>query len=178
MVSRTKKIVAAAAVLVVGLVLAWPLRKSAPGGATTSMRPLVADGAEAPLQKLGPQFSPQAAAPATLASATRGPSEVSTTPVTTPPGDLAAPAIADPPQAPTGLQPTTDGVPPKPETRIHVVHNGDTLERLAKRYLGNESRALEIFDMNRDLLTNPHLLPIGAELRLPSAAAQTDSSSH
>ncbi len=54
-----------------------------------------------------------------------------------------------------------------PREIVYVVHNGDTLEKLAKRYLGDASRALEIFDMNRDQLTNPHLLPIGAELRVP-----------
>jgi len=49
----------------------------------------------------------------------------------------------------------------------HVVQNSDTLEKLAKRYLGDEGRALEIFDINRDVLDNPHLLPIEAELRIP-----------
>jgi len=49
----------------------------------------------------------------------------------------------------------------------HVVQNSDTLEKLAKRYLGDENRALEIFDLNRDVLDNPHLLPIDAELRIP-----------
>ncbi len=58
--------------------------------------------------------------------------------------------------------------------RVHVVHNGDTLERLAKRYMGDEGRALEIFDLNRDVLTNPHLLPIGAELQLPVAPGEED----
>lgn len=55
--------------------------------------------------------------------------------------------------------------------RIHVIHNGDTLERLAERYLGDRLRSLELFDLNRDLLENPHLLPIGAELRIPPADA-------
>jgi len=50
----------------------------------------------------------------------------------------------------------------------HVVQNNDTLDKLAKRYLGDEGRALEIFDRNRDLLDNPHLLPIGAELSIPA----------
>ncbi len=54
----------------------------------------------------------------------------------------------------------------EPEVR-HVVQNSDTLEKLAKRYLGDEGRALEIFDLNRDVLDNPHLLPIDAELRIP-----------
>jgi nucleoid-associated protein YgaU len=58
---------------------------------------------------------------------------------------------------------------PKPVERIHVVHQGDSLDRLAKRYLGDEARALEIFDLNREVLDNPHILPIGVELRLPPA---------
>ena len=54
-----------------------------------------------------------------------------------------------------------------PEEIVHIVRNGDTLEKLAERYLGDAGRALELFDLNRDQLANPHLLPIGAELRIP-----------
>jgi nucleoid-associated protein YgaU len=54
-----------------------------------------------------------------------------------------------------------------PEELIHIVRNGDTLEKLAERYLGDADRALELFDLNRDQLANPHLLPIDAELRIP-----------
>lgn len=54
-----------------------------------------------------------------------------------------------------------------PDEVLHVVENGDTLEKLADRYLDDASRALEIFDLNRDRLTNPHLLPIEAKLRIP-----------
>jgi nucleoid-associated protein YgaU len=50
---------------------------------------------------------------------------------------------------------------------LHIVANGDTLEKLAERYLNDAGRAMEIFDMNRDQLNNPHLLPIGVELRVP-----------
>ncbi len=60
---------------------------------------------------------------------------------------------------------------PQPEWRpelIHIVANGDTLEKLAERYLNDAGRALEIFDLNRDQLSNPHLLPIGVELRVPA----------
>lgn len=53
--------------------------------------------------------------------------------------------------------------------QIHIVHPGDSLERLAKRYLGDEGRAIELFDHNRQVLENPHLLPIGAELRIPAS---------
>ncbi len=55
-----------------------------------------------------------------------------------------------------------------PAELIHVVANGDTLEKMAERYLHNSGRALEIFDLNRDQLSNPHLLPIGVELRVPA----------
>jgi nucleoid-associated protein YgaU len=62
----------------------------------------------------------------------------------------------------------------RPEEVRHVVQNSDTLEKLAKRYLGSEERALEIFDLNRNVLDNPHLLPIDAELRIPPDARQTN----
>jgi len=72
---------------------------------------------------------------------------------------------------------TTDHDPDTREQREaevrHVVQNSDTLEKLAKRYLGDEGRALEIFDLNRDVLDNPHLLPIEAELRIPADAHKT-----
>lgn len=58
--------------------------------------------------------------------------------------------------------------PTTSDLRIHVVHNGDTLERLAARYLDDERRAMEIFDLNRGTLTNPHLLPIGVEIVIPA----------
>ena len=62
--------------------------------------------------------------------------------------------------------------PDWPEERTHEIQNGDTLAKLAKYYLGDAGRALEIFDLNRDKLANPHLLPIGAELRIPAADAK------
>jgi len=84
-------------------------------------------------------------------------------------------------QRPSGISrpayATTDHDPDTREQREaevrHVVQNSDTLEKLAKRYLGDEGRALEIFDLNRDVLDNPHLLPIDAELRIPADAHKT-----
>lgn len=54
-----------------------------------------------------------------------------------------------------------------PPTRRHKIVNGDSLPALAKRYLGSEQRADEIFEANRDLLSSPDALPIGIELRIP-----------
>jgi hypothetical protein len=64
--------------------------------------------------------------------------------------------------------------------RTHVVVDGDTLSALAERYLGSTARAQEIYQLNRSVLPDPKLLPIGVELKLPlrdgrpaSAAAPT-----
>ena len=60
--------------------------------------------------------------------------------------------------------------PPANETaRTHTVVDGDTLASLAEHYLGSAARAQEIFQANRNLLSDPDLLPIGAELKLPSS---------
>jgi nucleoid-associated protein YgaU len=52
--------------------------------------------------------------------------------------------------------------------RVHRIVDGDTLGRLAERYLGSTQRQSEIFDANRDKLRDPDLLPIGVELRIPA----------
>jgi nucleoid-associated protein YgaU len=57
--------------------------------------------------------------------------------------------------------------PPKPVETRHRVIDGDTLEALAQRYLGDAGRAPEIFEANREVLSEPELLPIGAVLKIP-----------
>lgn len=59
--------------------------------------------------------------------------------------------------------------------RTHKIVDGDTLSALALRYLGRSDRYLEIFEANKDVLSNPGLLPIGAVLKIPAAASQTDT---
>jgi nucleoid-associated protein YgaU len=49
----------------------------------------------------------------------------------------------------------------------HRIVDGDTLAALAERYLGSAARAKEIFEANREVLSDPALLPIGAELKIP-----------
>ncbi|MGL4514331.1 MAG: LysM peptidoglycan-binding domain-containing protein [Lacipirellulaceae bacterium] len=58
-------------------------------------------------------------------------------------------------------------VAPRPSGGTHVVTDGDTLARLAERYLGDAARAGELFELNRDRLTSPELLPIGLVLKTP-----------
>jgi hypothetical protein len=42
------------------------------------------------------------------------------------------------------------------------------LAKLAGRYLDDPQRANEIFELNRHLLADPELLPIGAQLAIPA----------
>lgn len=56
--------------------------------------------------------------------------------------------------------------PPK-KLRRHAIQDGDSLERLAERYLGEKSRANEIYALNRELLTSPDLLPLGRVIMIP-----------
>lgn len=76
---------------------------------------------------------------------------------------LAAPRAATqfgPPPWPTG-----DVRPP----RTHVVIDGDSLAKLAGRYLDDPRRSDELFALNRAVLSDPELLPIGVELKIPNA---------
>jgi nucleoid-associated protein YgaU len=52
--------------------------------------------------------------------------------------------------------------------QIHKIVDGDTLADLAARYLGSAARAMEIYQANRDQLTDPEILPIGLELKIPA----------
>jgi nucleoid-associated protein YgaU len=54
--------------------------------------------------------------------------------------------------------------------RKHIVTDGDSLEKLAGRYLDDPQRGNEIFEANREMLSSPDLLPIGAELVIPDRA--------
>jgi nucleoid-associated protein YgaU len=77
---------------------------------------------------------------------------------------LAAPRAATqcgPPPWPMG------DVPPP---RTHVVVDGDSLAKLAGRYLDDPRRSDELFAINRAVLSDPELLPIGIELKIPNAS--------
>jgi nucleoid-associated protein YgaU len=65
---------------------------------------------------------------------------------------------------------TNDLLLPATGARTHRIVDGDSLAMLAERYLGSAARAREIFDANRDVLPDPELLPIGAELKIPPTA--------
>lgn len=51
---------------------------------------------------------------------------------------------------------------------VHTVVAGDTLSKLAKVYLGSPSRYMDIFNVNKDTLSNPDLIKVGQSLKIPS----------
>jgi LysM repeat protein len=51
----------------------------------------------------------------------------------------------------------------------HIVTDGDTLPSIAQRYLGDAARAQELFELNRDRLQHPDVLPIGMVLKAPKS---------
>lgn len=53
--------------------------------------------------------------------------------------------------------------------RSHVVVDGDSLAKLADRYLDDAALGEEIYRLNQHVLNDPELLPIGVELRIPES---------
>ena len=197
--SRVKKLLIVGLILVTGIMLALPFRKTA--------KPLQSEHQHSGQRTASHQGTQRTQDLSkrplvTQSNPTGGPRRMAAThsPVApTTSFDLVNhPAIGNP-VGPTSKRPLTPGRPttgprtavpsPPPDLRpayqtvenpaeqdskwprevIHIVQDGDTLEKLADRYLGDTTRALEIFDMNRQKLVNPHQLPIHAELRVPVA---------
>ncbi|MCG3156317.1 MAG: hypothetical protein DKINENOH_02941 [bacterium] len=50
---------------------------------------------------------------------------------------------------------------------IYTVKSGDTLSKLAKQLFGDAKRYMEIFNLNKDILSNPDLIKVGQKLKLP-----------
>lgn len=49
----------------------------------------------------------------------------------------------------------------------HVVQSGETLSKIAKTHLDSANRYMEIFNANKDQLTNPDLIKPGQKLLIP-----------
>jgi hypothetical protein len=58
----------------------------------------------------------------------------------------------------------------------HRIVDGDTLKKLARKYLGDPARAREIFEANRGVLQDPDILPLGEELLIPISDEQHEGS--
>ncbi len=61
---------------------------------------------------------------------------------------------------------------PKPEepeekAEIYEIVSGDTLGGIAKRYYGNASKYMTIFEANRDIISDPNKIYPGQKIRIP-----------
>ena len=52
---------------------------------------------------------------------------------------------------------------------VHTVKSGDTLSKIAKAYLGDGNKYMEIFNLNKDILTDPNKIQVGQQLKLPKS---------
>ena len=53
------------------------------------------------------------------------------------------------------------------ESRTYTVQSGDTLSKIAKQYYGDANRYMDIFNANKDKLSDPDKIKPGQELVIP-----------
>ena len=59
-------------------------------------------------------------------------------------------------------------VAPKIESKTYTVQDKDTLTKIAKRFYGSEKAWTKIYEMNKQVLKNPHSIKSGTSLKLPA----------
>jgi nucleoid-associated protein YgaU len=68
---------------------------------------------------------------------------------------------------PLGPDRTPVPPPPPPSQTIYIVQPGENLSLIAQHFLGSATRWREIFNINRDTISNPDLIRVGQALRIP-----------
>lgn len=106
--------------------------------------------------------------------ALQAPSGASGRPAPLRPGSIAAQqAIVLPPAIAKDNKPNTSKGTVQSDARTenaersHIIVEGDSLSKIARRYYGRADRWPEIFEANRNILSDPSRLPAGASLRIP-----------
>ena len=54
--------------------------------------------------------------------------------------------------------------------QTYTVNKGDTLSKIAKEFYGSANRWHEIYDANRDQISNPDLIKPGQVLKIPTGS--------
>jgi nucleoid-associated protein YgaU len=160
--TRKQVVILAMGILAAGVAGAWPFRRAAPLAESAPAIP-------SPSEKLAPTE------PVLNPPEINAPAPVMTT--AAPAADVAFEAAG--PEVPTAAEAASQAEPaaPRAEARLrnlrpawrkHRIQDGDSLSKLAQKYLGDAAREAEIFALNRDVLASPDILPVGRWLRIPS----------
>jgi len=72
-------------------------------------------------------------------------------------------------EAKAAAAPAKSAAPAAATQATYTVKAGDTLSKIAKEHLGNANAYMEIFNANRDQLTDPDKIKPGQVLKLPVA---------
>jgi len=181
---RASRLLTVAGVLASGLCAAWPFRHDAPP--VVQARP-AAIPLELTLRRQDVTLRPSAGSDQSPAgdlegaiAGTRagagGKSQFASLESLTPPPDL--PVTFQPRSEPAEpMTRSSAGEESKRESsaasrfarpRSYRLRDGDTLEKLAERFLGSRERAIEIFEANREALARPDLLPVGTTITIPA----------
>jgi nucleoid-associated protein YgaU len=51
---------------------------------------------------------------------------------------------------------------------VHTVESGENLSKIAKQYYKDANKYMNIFNANKDILSNPDLIKPGQELKIPN----------
>ena len=142
----------------------WPEQTSSE--ASRSPSPYLDDGSQR-LERGEPFRSPTTSAVEEIASL---PKEKSIAPPLLP----VSFQVKQPDASPQGpWQPARLAEGPAGPPREYRIRKLDSLEDLAERFLGSRDRAEELFEANRSVLKDRHILPLGAVIRILSAGADS-----
>jgi nucleoid-associated protein YgaU len=75
--------------------------------------------------------------------------------------------VADIKVKPGAAAPTSSAPAPTAAARTYTVQAGDTLSKIAKEYLGNANSYMDIFNANKDQLSDPNKIRPGQVLKIP-----------
>lgn len=51
---------------------------------------------------------------------------------------------------------------------IHTVESGENLSKISKHYFKDANKYMQIFNANKDQLTNPDMIKVGQKLKIPN----------
>ena len=82
------------------------------------------------------------------------------------------PAAPDFSNVTSGVSSTAPAAAPAATTTTYTVVGGDSLSKIAKKFFGNANRWHEIFDANKDQISNPDMIRVGQVLKIPASAGK------